>query len=528
MKFSRTLISYTLISGLTGCSVSPTNLTEDRSYIGSTTTHNLPAVEPNRAITSFSDSLNCMDGLLRQSNIGETVVAVKNIKDPSGKAGVAAGEMIMTALSQMSKTSGAFKVADFEVDPLKQDTVQTLTNLLLPTGAMQIPAPQLYISGAVSYVDQSVLRKSNSIGLSYSEKAELGASGDLMTTALGLELHIGDFLTRTLYPGIDSANEIVAATKGLGIDSGARINKTGVQFSLERNLSQGLGGSMRTLVELGTIELVGKLSKVPYWQCLSLDQSHPEFQRQLLDWYDSMGESSKMKFFQTGLKNLGYYSGNINGRSSQEFRQALSEFQKDNKATPSGFINFESYERLMKNYVRVDANGNFKKVGLEPSNDADDKDNEPREGYPYLNSDKDSPINVGMKLNKSAYRKGDNLQLEVDVDHDSAYLACFYEDAKKSITQIYPNPMQKEGMISKNNSLKVPNSDAFSISLNEKGKESVMCMASYYSVADKLTDNFGEAFNPLKVKNMNQLSEQLKSIFGEDLKGVQTVNYQVK
>lgn len=525
MKFSRTLISYFLISNLVGCSLSPTNLKDDEPYIGSTTTHNLPAVEPVRAITSFSDSLSCMDGLLRQSNIGETVVAVKTVKDPSGKAAVAAGEMIVTALSQMSKTSGAFKVADFEVDPLKQDTVQTLTNLLLPTGSMAIPAPQLYISGAISYLDQGVLRKSNSAGISHGENGELGISGDLQTTALGLELHIGDFLTRTLYPGIDSANEIVAANKGFGIDGGAKIKKTGVQFSLERNLSQGVGGAMRTLVDLGTIELVGKLTKVPYWQCLSLDQAHPEFQRELLDWYGGMGDSSKVKFFQTGLKNLGYYSGKVDGKSSKEFREALSAFQKDNKATPSGFINFESYERLMKNYVKTDANGNFKKVGLEPS---DDKEDQPRDGYPVLNSDKDAPINIEINLNKSSYRRGDTLELDVNVDRDSTYLACFYQDASKSITQVYPNPVQGESITSKNNSLKIPGSDAFTLSLNEKGKESVMCMASYYSVVDKLQTNFGDAFNPLKVKDMNALSEQLKTIFGDDLKGTKTVSYQVK
>ena len=525
MKFSRTLISYFLISNLVGCSLSPTNLKDDEPYIGSTTTHNLPAVEPVRAITSFSDSLGCMDDLLRQSNIGETVVAVKTVKDPSGKAAVAAGEMIVTALSQMSKTSGAFKVADFEVDPLKQDTVQTLTNLLLPTGSMAIPAPQLYISGAISYLDQGVLRKSNSAGVSYGENGELGISGDLQTTALGLELHIGDFLTRTLYPGIDSANEIVAANKGFGIDGGAKIKKTGVQFSLERNLSQGVGGAMRTLVDLGTIELVGKLTKVPYWQCLSLDQAHPEFQRELLDWYGGMGERSKVKFFQTGLKNLGYYSGKVDGKSSKEFREALSAFQKDNKATPSGFINFESYERLMKNYVKTDANGNFKKVGLEPS---DDKEDQPRDGYPVLNSDRDAPINVGINLNKSTYRRGDKLELDVNVDRDSTYLACFYQDTSKSITQVYPNPVQGESITSKNSPLKIPGSDAFTLSLNEKGKESVMCMASYYSVADKLQTNFGDAFNPLKVKNMNALSDQLKTIFGDDLKGIKTVSYQVK
>lgn len=525
MKFSRTLISYFLISNLVGCSLSPTNLKDDEPYIGSTTTHNLPAVEPVRAITSFSDSLGCMDDLLRQSNIGETVVAVKTVKDPSGKAAVAAGEMIVTALSQMSKTSGAFKVADFEVDPLKQDTVQTLTNLLLPTGSMAIPAPQLYISGAISYLDQGVLRKSNSAGVSYGENGELGISGDLQTTALGLELHIGDFLTRTLYPGIDSANEIVAANKGFGIDGGAKIKKTGVQFSLERNLSQGVGGAMRTLVDLGTIELVGKLTKVPYWQCLSLDQAHPEFQRELLDWYGGMGERSKVKFFQTGLKNLGYYSGKVDGKSSKEFREALSAFQKDNKATPSGFINFESYERLMKNYVKTDANGNFKKVGLEPS---DDKEDQPRGGYPVFNSNKNAPINVGINLNKSTYRRGDKLELDVNVDRDSTYLACFYQDTSKSITQVYPNPVQGESITSKNNPLKIPGSDAFTLSLNEKGKESVMCMASYYSVADKLQTNFGDAFNPLKVKDMNTLSDQLKTIFGDDLKGIKTVSYQVK
>ena len=56
MKFSRTIISYVLISNLVGCSLSATNLKEDRPYIGSTTTHNLPAVEPVRSISSFSDS----------------------------------------------------------------------------------------------------------------------------------------------------------------------------------------------------------------------------------------------------------------------------------------------------------------------------------------------------------------------------------------------------------------------------------------------------------------------------------------
>ena len=78
-------------------------------------------------------------------------------------------------------------------------------------------------------MDQNVLRKSNGLGLSYAEDGELGISGDLMTTALGLELHRG-FLTRTLYPGIDSSNEIVAAGKGFGLDAGAKLRKQVFSF----------------------------------------------------------------------------------------------------------------------------------------------------------------------------------------------------------------------------------------------------------------------------------------------------------
>ena len=102
-----------------------------------------------------------------------------------------------------------------------------------------------------------------------------------------------------------------------------------------------------------------------------------------------MGDSSKVKFFQTGLKNLGYYSGKVDGKSSKDSVRHYLHSKKIIKQPLPVFINFESYERLMKNYVKTDANGNFKKVGLEPSND---KEDQPRDGYPVLNSDKDAPI----------------------------------------------------------------------------------------------------------------------------------------
>ncbi len=527
VKCARTFGVYFLLVNLVGCSTG-TQLHRDKPTIESTTTHTRPVAEPVRAMTSFSDSLACMDTLLSQSNVGETIVAVKTINDASTKALVSANDMIVTSLSQMSRNSNAFRVVDFEVSPLKQDTVQTLTNLLLPTGSMQIPAPQIYISGSISYVDQNILTNNTTAGVSVDDDVELGLSGDLMTTALGMELHIGDFLTRTLYPGIDSANEIVATNKGFGLDSGARIRKVGVQFSFERNLSQGVGAAVRTLTDLGMIELVGKFAKVPYWQCLALDQSHPEFQRQLLEWFDSMGEKERVKFFQTGLKNLGYYDGEVNGRSSAKLREALSSFQKDNNATPSGFINFESYERLMKNYTKVDASGNIKKSGMETkSSSKDDDENTPRGGYPYFNADTTSPIKLGITGHKSSYQVGDKLVFDVTSDKEMTHVSCFYQDSQNSIAQIYPNPLQAETTVSPNSPLRLPDENAFSLDLSNKGREGVLCVASYSSLTNKLQQSLAKPFEPINVGSLEQLSTRLNELFGDTIKGTQTIRYNV-
>ena len=54
-------------------------------------------------------------------------------------------------------------------------------------------------------------------------------------------------------------------------------------------------------------------------------------------------------------------------RSSKEFREALSAFQRIIKQ-PLRFINFEATRRLMKNYVKQMQMVTLK-VGLEPSGD---------------------------------------------------------------------------------------------------------------------------------------------------------------
>ncbi len=89
------------------------------------TTMNRPVVRPVRSISSFSDSLSCMDHMLRAAELPTTLISSKQFPDFSGRVPVAVKDMVVTSLSQMSHLSNAFRYVDYEVDIARQDTVQT-------------------------------------------------------------------------------------------------------------------------------------------------------------------------------------------------------------------------------------------------------------------------------------------------------------------------------------------------------------------------------------------------------------------
>ena len=269
---------------LTACST-PSDVRHDAKFQSYGSMADRPTIRPVRSMSSFSDSLQCMDKLMRDAQIPTTLITSKQIPDYSTRAPVATKDMVVTALLQMSRLSNVFRYVDYEVDLVRQDTVQNLTNILLNNNQIQLQRPSLYLSGAVSFVDQNVLANRMNVGTSAS-RLDTGYSQNKNATVIGLELHLGDFRTRTLIPGMDSANEVIIGNGGQGLDLAGRISEYGWQFNVGKDYAQGSGAAIRTLVELAVIELTGKWARVPYWQCLTMEQTHPNFQRQLRDWYD--------------------------------------------------------------------------------------------------------------------------------------------------------------------------------------------------------------------------------------------------
>jgi len=88
----------------------------------------------------------------------------------------------------------------------------------------------------------------------------------------------------TLVPGVALKNTTVVAKRDSSAGDGqARLLGAGAVFSFNTGRAEGTSQAARNMVELAAIELVGKLIRAPYWQCLGHADQHPDAQREMDD-----------------------------------------------------------------------------------------------------------------------------------------------------------------------------------------------------------------------------------------------------
>ena len=488
-----------LVLFLSGCAA-PMNPRKDAEFQSYAYTTNRPVIRPTRSLSSFSESLMCMDRMLRESQLPTTLITSKSIPDFSSRVPAAAKDMIITALSQMSRLSHAFRYVDYEVDIARQDTVQNLTTILLNNNQMQLQRPALYVSGAIAYVDQNVINNRFDVGTSAS-RLDTGYSQSKNATVIGLELHLGDFKTRTLIPGLDSANEVIIGGSGQGLDLAGRIGNYGVKFNVGRDYSIGAGGALRTLIDLGMIEMVGKWARVPYWQCLTLEQTHPDFQRQMRDWFDEGSPLVHNKLIQRSMMSQGYL--NSNGSSlderSPELVLALGKFQADSGLVVTGVVDFPTYERALRDFVSLNATGQLVQVGW-ASTGASITPAKPTlatSGSPYLKAALGAPAltrRLELQLEnplvgRTAFEVGEQIFLSASLSRAS-YMYCFLQEAGGTVMRLLPNATNPNALISASNAIRIPDwmspTPGFIMDATSAGAESVGCYATDTDVADRL------------------------------------------
>lgn len=501
-----------VLMAVSGCAVHPRN---DVEFYESAYTYNKPVVAPVRSVSNFNEALACMDKLLADSGRGTTLVTSKAIPDASGRLFVGTKDMVVTALHAMSRTSNAFRFVDFELNQLSQDSVQGMTNWAMSKGYVQLQMPRIYVSGSISFMDQNIRSERQGAGLA-TPLFDFGASRDKNSSVFGMDLHLGDFTTRTLIQGIASANEIVVANAGMGMDAGGRIKKTGVQFNLGAEVSQGVGPAVRSLVDLGMIELIGKWAQLPYWQCLALDSSHPEYMAQMLAWWGKMTMEQRVRFFQTSLSKQGYFAGPQDGKPSATLEKAVLAYQADQNLIETGRINFETYAQFMRKLVVFDEAGNLTRIGW------------PTVETPAV------PAKPGLtvRLNKDdrVYYPGESLNWTFSTTQ-RAYVYCYYQDSAGVISQVYPNMFQNLQPVAGNKAIVVPDQTLeknFLITLNRPGVETLLCAASPNQLASRFPPALkAKPLLPMQhVENMADI-QRVFSTFNSDEADIQVLRWTV-
>ena len=497
------LVAVATVVVLSGCAA-PADARKDAEFQSYGYAMNRPVIRPTRSLSSFSESLMCMDRMLRESQLPTVLITSKSIPDFSSRVPAAAKDMIITALSQMSRLSHAFRYVDYEVDIARQDTVQNLTTILLNNNQMQLQRPALYVSGAIAYVDQNVINNRFDVGTSAS-RLDTGYSQSKNATVIALELHLGDFRTRTLIPGLDSANEVIIGGSGQGLDLAGRIGNYGVKFNVGRDYSIGAGGALRTLIDLGMIEMVGKWARVPYWQCLTLEQTHPDFQRQMRDWFDEGSPLVHNRLVQRSLISQGYLpnTGQTVEERSPELVTALGKFQADTGLAVTGVVDFATYERALRNFVSLNASGQLLQIGWSSAGNSTATTSaaatQARSGSVYpaavlgavalprrLELQLENPL-----VGRPAFEVGEQIFLSASLSRAS-YLYCFLHEAGGTVMRLLPNPTNPNALISANNAIRIPDwmspTPGFIMDATSAGTEQVGCYATDKDVADKLPD----------------------------------------
>jgi hypothetical protein len=453
-----------------------------------------PELPPFRAITGFSAGLRCMDNLMIDHGVRDVTMLVEDLLDSTKKINAGTRDMLITAMSDMTKRSRAVRLVAYGKDA---------TNVIsfLQSAQRQSPyevIPQFDIKGSITQWDENVIRNQKDLGVSYQPYVNLGLSRDAASSILALDLSVLRTDDLSVLPGVTSRNSVVILRQGKGLDADAAYSKFGISFAMNFQQSEGQAQALRGLVELAVIELMGKLTRTPYWSCLGVSDgaANEEIRHEMSDWYYAMAANPRelISYFQYQLRRRGFYEGPVDGAFNPAIDEAIANYRVALGQSNEAVIDLEFFEAfLLADHKAI-----------------------PRPAKPATLSQAPAPAGVPLRLklaspnNQTRFAPGERFSVIVQPSED-AYVYCYLQDEKAKITRFYPNRFAKDSLVLAAQPLRLPGAMRFEFVMNTKGvKEAVSCFATRRDVSTALPGQMvGTDFEPLAVGSI----EQIRSAF---------------
>jgi Domain of unknown function (DUF4384) len=421
---------------------------------------------------------------------------VEDIFDQTKKINAGTRDMLITAVSEMTRRSRAIRINAFGRDATNVISFMAQAQRQSPYDVI----PQYDIKGSVTQFDEQVIRNTQDLGASYRPFLNLGLSRDAASNILGLDLSVLSTSDMSVLSGVTSRNSVVILKAGKGFDADAAYHKLGISYSMSLSRSEGQSQALRGLVELASIELMGKLTKTPYWRCLGADANHEEVKLEMSDWYYAMarGRIELVAYFQQQMRRRGYYDGPIDGQFNPAIDEAIANYREAIGMSKEPAID----EALFKSYLN------------------NDQTKVPRPAQPvrYVKATPDAapgapPAGVAamrftapVAANTTKLAAGEPIALVLQPQADK-HVYCYLQDENARITRFYPNRFAKDSLIASVKPVALPGPMRFALTMNGKGKpETVACFATPRDVSPQLPPSVvGVDFEPLPVASLDQL-----------------------
>lgn len=442
----------------------------------------------SKTVTNFTPALRCMDDLLLAYGKKDIVITTAGIPDSTGKVQAGTKDMLQTAASKMSIKSKALSFIDYDTSSAD---LLALFQDVQAAGAFNHKLPNYYIRGAITQLDENAIDAQAGGGISL-PFLDLGMSKDQVSSVVSIDMNIGETTSRMILPGVNASNSLVITRAGNSKDVGGKIGKVGFSFNMSLNKAEGLSSGVRALIELGMIELVGKLTGTPYWKCLQVDKTNPAMLEQAREWYDGMSPQDRVKLVQRKLNGMGMYSGAVNGVASGELSGAIGKYQAENGLIADGRINFELYYSLLDAEQPIAA--------------------DPTAAAPAAVAAAPARAPMALKLESDKggrYKVRDTLQARVQTTSDGV-LYCYYRDVSGAIARIFPNRFSPDPFVKANRAMSLPpDTSPFKIKFDQAGREQINCYASDRDLALPPVLK-GADLTPLKVGSMDEIASAFR------------------
>jgi hypothetical protein len=476
MKFNRKVLGLAVVAILAGCATNKPLVDQQPKPIG-------PSATPQRNLTHFAQGLRCMDDTLLRFGIRDVSMMIEEMQDNSRKLGAGTRDMMVSAISDMTRRSRGVRLVTFGQD---NQNVVNLINLAQRANQFKV-VPQYDIRGSVTQFDEDVVKNQAGIGASLTSLVTgplfgIRFNNSKQISVLGFDASIISTDDLSLVPGVSSKNVVMVTKEESSAGDGtAQLRNGNLSFSFTVGRSEGTAQALRNMVELATIELVGKLLRVPYWTCLNIDQNSPEIKREIEDWFVSMqGTEDLAKFLQEQLRNRKFYDGPVDGKPNASYDEALVAYRKGLGLKTDAAFDVAAFTQFLVRPVPTAPKQPFTVAK------ADAAKSDANGGTPEAPAQSTNKLTV--RTAKQKYRKGEPIDLTVTTS-ESAYLYCYVQSPSNGkIQRIFPNRFVRDPRIEAGAPLVLPGAQGFKVLAGgEDARQQIVgCLATSREVYNEL------------------------------------------